>query len=211
MQLLIFTPMMAPLAHIHTYVDDTAAQGWSNQGSVSMASAVGPILREIALSVRLQRNHASVRRVPGEENNMADAALRLTHLPDRQFLSHFFSHFLQSNPWRLTPPAILFQASATKILHSKISPRASTLQYSRKTRPPRANDSASADDCTLPLTLKASNTQFPSSRFSRSVSMPDFYLCRIIPSRSYWSNNTSDPLVKSYHTWGPTTHAIAPW
>ena len=27
MQLLLFTPRMAPLAHIHTYVDDTAAQG----------------------------------------------------------------------------------------------------------------------------------------------------------------------------------------
>ena len=104
MQLLIFTPMMAPLAHIHTYVDDTAAQGWSNQGSVSMSSLVGPMLREVALSVRLQHTHASVRRVPGEENKIAYAALWLTHLPDRQFLSHFCRHFLQSNTWRLPPP-----------------------------------------------------------------------------------------------------------
>ena len=109
------------------------------------------------------------------------------------------------------PPCRPIQAASTKILHSKLSPRDSPLQYSRNTLPPRANDSDSKDDCTLPLTLKVSNTQFPSSIFLRSVSVPDFCLCRRIPSRSYWSNNTSDPLVKSSHPWGPTTHVIAAW
>ena len=44
MQILIFVPSMAPLAHIHTYVDKTAAQGWANRGSVSTASSVVLIL-----------------------------------------------------------------------------------------------------------------------------------------------------------------------
>ena len=44
MQLLLFPPRMASLAHIHTYDDNKAAQGWANRGSVRTASAVGPIL-----------------------------------------------------------------------------------------------------------------------------------------------------------------------
>ena len=61
MQLLIFSPMMAPLVHIHTYVENTAAQGWANRGGIRTASAVGPILRYIALLARRQNIHASVR------------------------------------------------------------------------------------------------------------------------------------------------------
>ena len=40
MQLLIFSPRMAPLAHIHTYINNTAAQGWENKSSFSTASYV---------------------------------------------------------------------------------------------------------------------------------------------------------------------------
>ena len=93
MQLLIFSPRMAPLAHIHTYINNTAAQGWDNRGSVSIASSVGTILWELSLVDRRQHIHASVVRVPGEDNKMADAASRITHLPDRKFLSHFCTHF----------------------------------------------------------------------------------------------------------------------
>ena len=81
--ILIFAPRMAPLEHIHTYVDNMSAQGWANRGSVSTASSVVPMLRELALAARRQHIHASVGRVLGEDNEMADAALRLTHLPDR--------------------------------------------------------------------------------------------------------------------------------
>ena len=98
MQILIFTPRMDPLAHIHTYVNKTAAQGWANRGSFSTASSVVPILRELYLVARRQHIHASVGRVLGEDNNMADVASRLTHLPDRKFLSHLGTHFPQSKP-----------------------------------------------------------------------------------------------------------------
>ena len=45
MQILLFSPRMAPLEHIHTYVNNTAVQGWANRGSISTASSVGAILR----------------------------------------------------------------------------------------------------------------------------------------------------------------------
>ena len=82
-QLLLFAPRMAPLSHILTYVDNTASQGWSNRGSVRTASSVRPILRELSLADMQQHIHASVGRVLGEDNKLADAASRLTHLPDR--------------------------------------------------------------------------------------------------------------------------------
>ena len=44
MQILIFSPSMAPLFYIHTYVNNTAEQGWSNRGGVSTASSVGTIM-----------------------------------------------------------------------------------------------------------------------------------------------------------------------
>ena len=87
MQILIFPPRMAPLVHIHTYVNNMAAQGWSNRDSASTASFVGTILRELSLAVRRQHIHASVVRVPEEDNKMADAASRLNHLPDQIFFS----------------------------------------------------------------------------------------------------------------------------
>ena len=36
MQLLLFAPWMAKLAHIRTYVKKTVAQGWAKKGSVSI-------------------------------------------------------------------------------------------------------------------------------------------------------------------------------
>ena len=83
----------APVAYIHMYFDNTTAQGWANMGSISTASSVGPILRELYLAARRQCIHPSVGRVPGEDNKMADAASCLTRLPDRKSVSQFFSHF----------------------------------------------------------------------------------------------------------------------
>ena len=93
MTMLLFVPRISPLAHIHTYVNKTESQGWANRGSVSTASSVGPILWGLSLAARRQHIHASVGRIPGDNSNMADAALRLTHLPDRKFLSHFPTNF----------------------------------------------------------------------------------------------------------------------
>ena len=91
-QLLIFSPRMAPLSHIHTYVNNTSAQGWDNRGSVSTSSSVGTILWELSLVDRRKHTHTSVGRVPGEDNKMTDAVLRITHMPDRKFISNFCTH-----------------------------------------------------------------------------------------------------------------------
>ena len=80
MQLLISSPRMAPLAHIHAYVDNMMAQRWANRGSVSTASSVGTTLWELYLAARRKHIYAFIGRVPGEDNKMADAASWLTHL-----------------------------------------------------------------------------------------------------------------------------------
>ena len=43
-----FAPRMAPLEHITTGVDNTAAESWARRGSVSTATAIDPVLRESA-------------------------------------------------------------------------------------------------------------------------------------------------------------------
>ena len=45
MKLLLFTLRIYPLAHIHTYVNEKAAQGWANRGSLNTAYSVGHILQ----------------------------------------------------------------------------------------------------------------------------------------------------------------------
>ena len=92
-QILLFSPRMALLEHIHTYVDNKAVQGWANRASVSTAYSVRPILRGLSLAARRKHIHASVGRVLGEDNKMSNTALQLTHLLDRKFISHLRTHF----------------------------------------------------------------------------------------------------------------------
>ena len=87
----LFAPRMAPLEHISTRVDNTAAEIWARRGSVSTATAIGPLLREAAWITRQSKIHASIKRIPGVENIEADAA----------FDSHTYQCMLSSNP--LTP------------------------------------------------------------------------------------------------------------
>ena len=65
MQLLIFAPRMAPLAHIHTYVNNMAAQRWANRGSVSTTSSIMTTLWELYLAARRKHIYAFIGRVPG--------------------------------------------------------------------------------------------------------------------------------------------------
>ena len=141
---------------------------------------------------------------------MADAASGLTHLPDRQFISHFRTHFLQSKPWRLLPIPSMCRRQLTKMLHNKRSPRDSLPPSSRKTPPHGANGGISAAGCKFPPTSNALNTPFIPPYFLPSVSVPDFCSRKGIPSRSDRSSNTSAPLVKSSHPWGLTTPATTP-
>ena len=205
MQLLIFAPRMDPLVHIHMYIGNTASQGWSNMGSVSIDSSVGPIMQELSLSDRRQHIHASVGHVPGEDNNMADAASWLTHLTDRQFLSHSRTNFPQNSPRSLLPLSSLCKQLLTNMLHNNQYPRGYPLPFSRRTPPPDNNGGASASGSKSPPTSKILKTPFPSSRFPPSTSVPAFCPRTVNLSRSNRLSNTSAQLVKSSHPWGPTT------
>ena len=191
MQILLFAPRMTPLAHIHTYVNNTASQGWSNMGSVSIDSSVGPIMQELSLSDRRQHIHASVGHVPGEENNMADAASWLTHLTDRQFLSHSRTNFPQNSPRSLLPLSSLCKQLLTNMLHNNQYPRGYPLPFSRRTPPPDNNGGASVAGSKFPSTSITLKTPFPSSIFSPSASVPTFCPCKVILSTRDRLSNTS--------------------
>ena len=174
MHIMIFALRMVPLAHIHMYINNMASQGWDNRISVIIASSVGPILWDLSLVDRRQHIHASVGRVPGEDNKMSDAASGLTHLPYRKFYFHFRTHFPQSKPWPLLPLGSACRRNLTTMMHNKQSPRVSPQTSSRKTPTPGTNGGTSAAGCTSPSTSKTFKTPFLSSRFSPSASMPAF-------------------------------------
>ena len=99
MHLDIFAPLMAPLKHIITKVENTAAKIWAHRGIVRSASDIGPLLREYAWIFCQTQTHASVVCVAVTENHEADAASWLTHLPVLQFTRHFNTAFPQQYPW----------------------------------------------------------------------------------------------------------------
>ena len=98
----LFSPHMKPLEHIITGVDSTAAESWDRRGSVSTATAIGPLPREAAWITRQANIHASIMRIPGVENIEADAASQLTHVLVHAFLKSFNTSFPQPTPWRLS-------------------------------------------------------------------------------------------------------------
>ena len=82
----LFTPRMAPLEHIATGVENTAAESWDRGGSVSTATTIGPLLREAACITCQAKIHEYINFIPGVENTEADAVSILTHLPVPVFL-----------------------------------------------------------------------------------------------------------------------------
>ena len=114
-----FPPNMHPLYHICTAVDNTVAQGCSNQGSVSSAKAVGPILRNLALLTHTHQIYSSFRRIKVVDNTMAEAASRLNHLTRRMYLQHPAINFPQKNSWRLLTLLSGCRQSLTYMMYSK--------------------------------------------------------------------------------------------
>ena len=104
---------------MRTAVDNTEAQGWDNRGSVSLATAVHPIIRELTLLTRIHNIYSSVRWIAGANNTMTDAASRLTHITDMMFLQHFSLTFLQKNRWRLITLPLGYRRRLTSMLHRK--------------------------------------------------------------------------------------------
>ena len=157
---------MAPLKQISTGVDNTAAESWARRGSVSTATAIGPLLREAAWITLQAKIHASIKRIPGVENIEADVASRLTHLPVHALLKSFNTSFPQPTPWRMS----LLTSGVTPRLHTmlltKQSPKASPLQNCAKTTHFGNSGTPSAHGCTSHTTSKISATRSPSYRSS---------------------------------------------
>ena len=142
---------------------------------------------------------------------MADAASRLTHLPERKFLSHFLTHFQQSKTWCLLPLPFVCRRNLTNMLHNKQAPRVSPQLSSRKRLPPGANGGTSTAGCKLFPTSKIFITPFLSSRITDTPCHNAFCPCKGNLSRSNLSSNTSYILVKYLHLWGITTPATTAW
>ena len=79
--------------HILTTVDNIAAKGWANRGSVSLDMEVRTILRELTLMTRGRNIYASVGHIKGSDNPTTNAASRLIHIPNWVFLHHFELNF----------------------------------------------------------------------------------------------------------------------
>ena len=110
---------MAPLLHILTWVDNTAAMGWSKCGSVFTSTATRPLLREISLLSRHFHVHMSIRHIAGEDNCVADADSLLTHFIGSAFLTHFCLNLPQPIPWRLLLLPSKCRRKLTSMLHGK--------------------------------------------------------------------------------------------
>ena len=94
--------------HIHKAVDNKLVQGWTNRGIIISATAVGHILRDLDLLAQSKQIYASVGRIKGAGNTMADSASRLTHIPNRMFLRHFALTLPHKKSWRMPPPFNVF-------------------------------------------------------------------------------------------------------
>ena len=71
--LLIFAPLINPLEHIFTKVNNTVAEGWAKRGSASFATAVGPLLRKMVWINRQPRTYLSVSQISWVDNKESDA------------------------------------------------------------------------------------------------------------------------------------------
>ena len=94
----LFAPHMVPLEHISTGVDNSATESWDRHGSVSTATAISPLLRELAWITCQAKIYAYIKRIPGVEKNEADAASRLTHLLVHVFLKLLTPPFHSQRP-----------------------------------------------------------------------------------------------------------------
>ena len=150
------------LEHTATGVDKTDEERRACRGSVSTATAIGPLLQEAAWITRQARIHAYINCIPGVENTEADTASRLTHLPVHTFLQLFNTSFPQPTPWRLS----FLPSGVTPRLHTmpltKNSPKASPLLDYTKTTQRGNSGTTYAYGCASQPISEASGTQFPS-------------------------------------------------
>ena len=84
-----------------TLCDNIAAVSRNRKGSLTSTGPPANMCRSSSLHRRHYRYYHEVSHISGDSNSMADDASRLWHLTDDQLLTHFNTHYPQSEPWQM--------------------------------------------------------------------------------------------------------------
>ena len=202
---------MAPLEHISPKLDNTATESWVIRGSVSSATAVGPLLRETVWICRQKQTHALVARIVVVGNLKADAVTILTHLTVAEFNCQFNNKYPQKEPWRLR---LLLCAEKHRILtnmHTKQLPLDCLIPPCGKIPPPIFNGRHSAYGCAFQKILQKLRNQYPSSIFLWNRYVQEYFQPKETPFRIETWSNTSAPWDISLRKRGPQTPGSTLW
>jgi hypothetical protein len=88
---------------INTLTDNTPALAWQTKGSTTTTGPPAYLLRLQAIHQRHYRYLPRLAHITGVSNVMADDCSRLWELSDEDLLTHFRTHYPQSEPWQLCP------------------------------------------------------------------------------------------------------------
>ena len=134
-----------PLDHIHTPVDNMAAEGWAQRVIAIWSTSVEKLLREAVWITRQMHIHAFVKRITRIDKKEEDAASRLIHLTTHNLLEHFQSTSPQPSPWRLCLLLCTVRRWLHTILRMHLSPKDSPIPRPTRTPHPGNNGTDSAD------------------------------------------------------------------
>ena len=93
----IFAPLMEPLDHIATKLDNHTTKEGGICVSESSTISVVLLLKDADCIFRQTRNHTPVSYMVGINNKYSNSALRLTQLSVSQFMCRFNTIFLHNN------------------------------------------------------------------------------------------------------------------
>jgi len=195
---------------IRSATDNAATLFWARKGSVTTTSPTATILRHLSLHQRFHRFVNQLDFVAGTSNSMADAASRLFHLDDREFLTFFNSTFPQTIPWRLCtlPPKLI--SAGISALHMQTCSPESFLPRLKPLRPsgPCGPTSATPYPSTLPfktLPIRSLSSKSSLTATAEALSTPAADPSAVAPLKVPYV-----ALGKRLRLWGPRTLASTP-
>ena len=200
-----------PLEHIHTLINNTATEGWAQRDSISSATAVGPLLREVLWIMQQAHIHMSVERITRLDNKEADTFYRLTHFPVQNFLQHLRFNFPNPSAWIL---CLLMSAARQRlyiILHMQLSSKASPLPISTRTPNHGANETYSDNGSKSHPTSTISSTPCHYLKIIITSYVRESLHSRRKPFKSGVWSSTSAPWAKYLRPWRPQTLDLIDW
>jgi hypothetical protein len=187
------------------FTDNISARAWQRKGARSSLGPSAYLLRLLALHQRHYRYRSTFDYLPGPFNVMADDASRLWNLSDNDLLTHFNSHYPQTQPWRLYALRPEMLSALTMALCCKRSEPASYLPVPTPVTLPGFDG---------PAIVKFWESIHPAqtlpTRYSSSKSLPT----ATEPAHWHPATNLSDlvrwkepsgPSARRWPYWGPRT------